>query len=79
LTIVIAIYECISIIDHLLDYGIHYKFKTENKKLHWSVVLLMWAISAALGLAVLYGLTEYYVDGTIPTKTANVFYLAFSR
>ena len=56
-----------------------YKFRKNETKLRWIFVLFMWALSAAAALAVVYGLSDYYSDGTRPSKTANVIYLTYSR
>ena len=57
-----------------------YKFRRSNKRFHWSVVVVMWAVSAATALAVIYGLTDYYQDPkNKPTLAAKVIYLAYSR
>jgi len=52
----------------------------KEKKQHSKVtVALWWIISAVCSLSVLYGLSDYYADGTRPSKAAVVIYLTFSR
>ena len=57
-----------------------YKFRRNNKRFHWAVVVGMWVVSAAMALAVIYGLTDYYQDPTKkPTQAEKIIYLAYSR
>ena len=56
-----------------------YETRKERKTHHWVTVMLWWVASTVMGLAVIYGLRDYYKDGTKPSKAADVLYLTFSR
>ena len=57
-----------------------YDFRLRPRRHHPVTVVAWWVASTAMGLAVIYGLTDYYQDPTVhPTKKANVLYLTFSR
>ena len=66
------------IIGLVAGYLLH-KFRKNQAKLHWIFVLFMWILSTAVALAVVYGLSDFYADGTTPSRTENVLYLTFSR
>ena len=57
-----------------------YDGRKHNRRHHPVTVLAWWTASAAMALAVIYGLRDYYEDPTNkPSKTIDVLYLTFSR
>ena len=57
-----------------------FRFKAERRPaLGRRTVAALWMLSAALALAVVYGLTYYYAEETVPTKTVYILYLTFTR
>ena len=50
-----------------------------DKRLGRVTVWVWWIASTAVALALVYGLSDYYADGTTPSKAADVIYLTFSR
>jgi len=57
-----------------------YDGRKHDRRHHPVTVLAWWTASAAMALAVIYGLRDYYEDPTNkPSKTIDVLYLTFSR
>ena len=56
-----------------------FKFRRNGTKIHWALVGLGWAVSVALALSCVYGLSDFYLYKTTPSEVVNVFYHGFVR
>ena len=56
-----------------------YEAKRAKRRLPWVVVAVGWVGSAAIALAVVYGLADFYADHTKPSHIEDVLYLTFAR